>query len=483
MNQRISAPATAWLELDDIAERLDRVLELSTADTTDLAWVETRGGRAAVQDEAGDQDGDGPARSWPARRSVLIRAREGARHGAYHTGSGEPSEILYGLRQAVAASRAEEPLPSAGEWTEEEESAPGRPAAAAAAAAEPSPEALWDPTVAGLDPDTATELVRDLHDHGAGREDRIDLEWSLLRVVVRSSDGLDRRAETTAVTVRARSGPDGEPASSAGAGWAAGSARTMTDLDGAAIVERARGRRVDGEHPAEVSGALLSTEGPILFSAEAAASLVRLLVRAAFPSSAYDYGRSPLSGLLGEHVFASGIDLVDDGLDPTGLPFPFDLLGRSRRRIELVADGVPRTPAIDEHLAVRLNRPPTPHALGPNESRPIHPFLLPCQSEEEVLAAAEGGIWIADFADLECFDRGRVAVRGRTLGARRVTGGRLAEPIEPMVWEDSLLRLFSKVRALGGEPVVLVESGGMGGVSAPMVCVAGAERLARAGSA
>lgn len=484
MNGRISAPAAALLELDEIADRLARVLELSTADTAELAWVETRGGSTSVGQHGGAEHGEGPKQTGPVRRSVLIRAREGARHGAYHTGSGEPSEILWGLRQAVAASRGAEPLPSAGAWEQEKEPTPvpSEPAAEPAPAG-PAPDTLWDPAVAALDPAAATVLARDLLAGGSTRRERLDLEWSLLRVVVRNSEGLDRRAETTAVTVRARSGPAGASPSSPGSGWATGAARTLGRLDGAAIVRRAREWTADGVRPAERGGALTSTEGPILFSSEAAASLVRVLVRVAFPSSAFDYGRSPLSGLLGEHVFAPGINLIDDGLGPTGMPFPFDLRGRSRRRIELVADGVPRTPAVDEHLAVRLKRPPTPHALGPGEARPIHPFLLPREGADEVLAAAEGGIWIADFSDLECFDRGRVAVRGRTLGARRVVGGRLAEAIEPMIWEDSLLRLFSKVHAVGGEPAVLVEAGGMGGVSAPMVCVAGAERLTRAGSA
>ncbi|MGD2114292.1 MAG: metallopeptidase TldD-related protein [Acidobacteriota bacterium] len=475
-------PERRLLSLEEIAGRLERALELSTADETELAWIETADGRA---------DGGGErTERLPVHRTILIRVREGARRGAHRTGAGEPSEILNGIRQAIAASRATAPLPVSGPWTEntEDEEDGVADGSLSHAATEPSAPGPWDPEVAALDPSGAADLLRSLVD-APGRTERMSLEWTLLRVVVRTGAGLDRRAEATAVTARAhaaappRSGPPDRTGSHAG--WAAGAARSLAALDPAGVLDRARQRAAApgpaGPDPGGgASSALPTAEAPILFSPEAAASLVALLVRKAFSSSAFDSERSPLAGLLGEHVFAPEIDLVDDGLDPAGLPFPFDLLGRPRERIELVTAGVPRTPAVDEHLAARLGRRPTPHALGPEDARPIHPFLLPRHPPEEVMAAAEGGLWIAGFEELECFDPGRIAVRGRSIGARRVRGGELAEPVPAVIWEDSLLRLFSKVRALGGTPVVLAEDGGMGGVSAPMVCAAGAERLTRA---
>ncbi len=456
------------LELDEIADRLERVLELATPDETELAWIESVDGRT-------DDGARGPE-STPVRRTVLIRAREGARRGAHRLGSGEPAEILNGVRLAVAASRASAPLPvAAGPWTEGKDPTPDD-GAGSGTAGPTARAALWDPRIAELSPSAARDRVLDLLGprHGRDRPERLSLRWTQLRVVVRTSEGVDRRAEATAITATAQAGA---------AGWAAASARSLDGLDPGRVLERARARaRARGRRWATREPPTVPAESPILFSPEATASLVAVLVRNAFSSRAFEAERSPLAGLLGEHVFAPEIDLVDDGLAPAGLPFPFDLLGRPRRRIELVTGGVPRTPAVDESLAARLQRHPTPHALGPEDARPIHPFLLPRHSAEEVLDAAEGGLWIAGLDALECFDPGRVAVRARPLGARRVRGGALAEPVEGLVWEDSLLRLFSKVRAVGGEPVVLAEDGGMGGVSAPMVCAAGAEELTPSGA-
>ena len=485
-----TAPAgpAELLELDEIAERLGRTLELATADSTEIAWVESAGGRAR-------SDG-AESCVLPARRSVMIRVREGSRRGSHCTASPEPGEILAGVRQAVAASRAAPPRPLDGPWTEE-----GAPEGDSASQDEPrerpargdhggESSGRWDETLARLEPADARERLAELARHQAPLDARLALDWRLLRVVVRSDAGVDRRAQVTAATFDARVAAAGHGERSAGSarmgpwGWAAGAARSLPGLDAERIVARARERLVDGAAGAAPAGGpgaeplhAPHPEGPIVFSPEAAAALVAILVRRAFAASAFESERSPLTGLLGEHVFAEEIDLVDDGDDPAGLPFPFDLLGRDAARIGLIEAGVPRTPAVDELLAARLKRPITPHAVGPDDARPTHPFLLSRHPAGEVLAAGDGGLWIGGFDELECFDPGRVAVRGRAVGARRVRSGVLAEPVGPIVWEDSLLRLFSKVAALGGEPVVRMDDGGLGGVSAPMICVEGAEAL------
>lgn len=466
-----AASPRALLELDDVADRLARVLELSTADATEIAWVESVGGMAST----GPASEPGSAEEIPHRRTVMIRAREGSRRGSHRTGSAEPAEILAGVRAAVAVSRAAEPLPEGGVWSEGEGAEGEDPERAPGEA-----PALWAPEIAALDPPTARDLLRGPRSAVRPGE-HLALEWTLHRVVVATSAGVDRRAEATAATLRARSGDgtgDGEAAEGR-EGRASAAARSLRNLDPAGLLETARERGVHGDDDGPAADPP-DPSAPILFAPEAAAELVAVLARTAFSASAWGSRRSPLAGLRGEHVFAPTVDLVDDGLHPAGLPFPFDLLGRPKKRLVLVEGGVPRTPAVDEALAARLRRPPTPHAVGPDDARPSHVFLAADgRAAGDVLAAAEGGLWVGGLGDLECFDPGRVAVRARLLGARRVRGGELAEPVGPLVWEDSVLRMLSTVIALGAAPAVRAVDAGLGAVSAPMLCVEGAEVLRR----
>ncbi len=465
------SPRPGELDLDDMAERLSKALATSVADETEIAWIETSTRTASAGRER-SEGGEGTIEG--AWRSVMVRVREGRRRGSFRTGTAEPGEIASGIRQALAASRAAAPAP---EPEQDPEPEPEPDEGEAPIAGDPTP-LLWDPEVARLD----TALARELLAQRVGGTERARLDWSLTRVAVATSAGALRRAQATAVTLGVYSGgSDG-----AGAGRAAASARSLADLDLPAIVERAR-RRAPGSRLGPLPGPGLGgapAAGPVIFSQEAACALVELLAQAALSSRAFEAPGSPLAGLLDEHVLSPTVSLIDDGLDPAGLPFPFDLLGRRKRRMAMVEGGVVRTPAVTDELSPRVRRPPTPHAVGPDEARPTNLFLLPPSvpgrsgtDETEVLAAAEGGIWIGSLHGLECFDPGRVAARARVRGARRVRGGTLGEPLPELVWEDSLLRLFSQVRALGSEPVRLSDHRLPGGTSAPMVAVDGAETL------
>ncbi len=435
-----------------MAGRLSEVLFTSVADETELAWIESSTRTASAGRERPDEEAGAAEGAW---RSVLVRAREGRRRGFFRTGSADPGELAAGIRQALAVSRALEPTLEPALEPASEGDGDGGPEG-------PVP-ALWDPDVAELGAALAREVLTPL----VAKTERARLEWSLTRVAVATSGGARRQAQATTATLRVRSGLGG-----AGAGRAAASARFLGDLDLPAIVERARRRA-----PSGAAGEAPDHAGPVVFSQEATCALVELFAEATLSSSAFEAAGSPLAGMLGEHVLSPVVDLVDDGLDPLGLPFPFDLLGRPKRRLAMIEGGVPRTPAITEELSAHLRLPVTPHAIGPTEARPLNLFLLTRVPEADLLAAAEGGVWIGSLHGLECYDPGRVAARGRVRGACRVRAGVLEEPLPELIWEDSLLRLFSQVRALGGDPVRLAGRHLLGGVSAPMVVVEGAETL------
>ncbi|HSL83287.1 MAG TPA: hypothetical protein VLF66_10965, partial [Thermoanaerobaculia bacterium] len=192
------------LSLDEIAGRLGEALAGSTADETELAWIESARDAAAARCLAELEPRPGAGR----RRTVLIRVREGRRRGSFRTGTGDPGEIAAGVRQAVAASRAA--LPAAEAYPGPEP--PPRPGGGRSAPPDPGP--LWDKELAGLGPPRARQLLAE----ATGAGERAEIEWTRTRVVVLTSTGVDRRAQATSATVRVVAEGDRRPGGRSEAG-------------------------------------------------------------------------------------------------------------------------------------------------------------------------------------------------------------------------------------------------------------------------
>lgn len=430
----------APLPLDTIADRLAAVAERSPADETELLWTETLRGTATDAPRSG-----GRRREAPNRRSLVqVRVRERGRVGFYRTGATSPQELDSAVRVALGQARLgpEAPaLPLPG---------PGREPAVIAE--------LHDPAVARLDVPTATDLLA----AGSEEGDHLLLEWRQLRCAVINSRGLDRRAEATAVTLTARHGHG------PGAGRAAASARGLAALSAPRVVERARRRAAtagDGSEDAVPAAA------PLLLAPEAAASLARLLADAALTSRGFLDATSFLAGRLDQQIFDPLFTLLDDGTDPAGLPFPFDAGGWPKRRVVLVDGGVLRSPAVDPALGRRLGRTPTPHAVGYDESRARHLFVATGEAaDDDLLAAADGGLWISALERPACHDPREGRFRAVARGVRRLHGGRLGAAVPDLCWEGELERVLAHLEAVGREPVVLA-NGAVGATSAPALAL------------
>lgn len=426
----------APLSLDAVADRLAAVARRSPADETELLWTETVRGTATDAPQRGSRSRQAPRR----RHLVQVRVREGGRVGFYRTGASSPHELDSAVRVALGQARLgpEAPaLPLPG---------PGRQPAEIAD--------LHDPDVAGLDIAAAGELLA----AGSGAGDRLTLEWQELRCAVINSRGLDRRAEATSVTLTARHGRG------PGAGRSAASARSLAALAAPRVVERARRRAAGSDDGAEDT---VPAQAPLVLAPEAAAALVRCLADAALTSRGFLDATSCLAGRLDQQIFDPRFTLVDDGTDPAGLPFPFDAGGWPKRRVVMIEGGVLRSPAIDPDLGRRLGRTPTPHAIGYDESRARHLFVGGGETaDDDLLAAADGGLWISALERPACHDPRKGRFRATARGVRRIAGGRLGAAVPDLCWEGALEPVLAHLEAVGREAVVLA-NGAVGATSAP----------------
>ncbi|HXO19032.1 MAG TPA: metallopeptidase TldD-related protein [Thermoanaerobaculia bacterium] len=435
--------------LDEMVARLQKVVAASPADGTVLSWIEVRRGREGSAKRRRDS-------FERLERTLLVQVTERGRLGYHRTGTVRAGEMESAVRAALAQARMAPSTPAANGPTSTPAVAP-----TASPSAPPDPASLFDEALAELSPEGARDLLQKL----AGKGELARLGWAEGRVVVVGSGGLARSVRVTAAdleVVRGRA-----PA----AGRAAGAARSLAGLAAASIFERARSR----EAP-ETTGDTPAGPVTLLLSPEAAATLVDLLNRQALSSAAFHDGTSFFRGRLGDTVFHPAINLRDDGNDPAGLPFPFDLLGATKRSVDLVAGGVALTPAIDERLAKELGRPSTAHALSPDEAVATHLFLLPGAGDDTELARQAGersGLFVGALDPVECFDPRRLRFRAVARGVRRLeSGGVPGQALPDLAWEDELPEVLRRILEVGrAAQVVAGPDPVLGGISAPHLAV------------
>ena len=418
-----------------VSTRLERAVKQSIADETEVVWFEKQSSRIAFRIP--------DANEFAAHeQSVQVRVHDGGRMGFFRTGASDRGEVCNATRSALANSRSA--------------ATTSPPLMSGPDGEEPTSPQLFDRDLATLTPKEARRILV----HTLDPDEAALFEWHAGQVVLRNSRGLEQRKRVTSAFLQIRSGEG------PGAGFATGAARSLAELRDLEVEERARKRRTDAPV------AKFDPEPcPVILSPEATIELVELLNHRAFSSHAYREGNSFVREHLGTQVFDANLHLRDDGSDPSGLPFPFDLEGRTKTPIALIAHGVAKTPTVDTAAALEFQIEPTAHSVGGGEAFGLNLFMEPGElSEDELLQAGSDGLWISRLENIECFDANRMLLRAVARGVRTVRDGRVANPLPDLVWTDSLLRVFSRFEAIGRSTSLKISRDGiLGGTAAPSV--------------
>ncbi len=418
---------------DDIRAAIDQVLAASVADETEVVWLERRRAEVTSFDPE-------PKPIESPRLSVIVRVVEGGRQGWHRTDTPDANLLEGGVRQALAMAKGRSKLKRCPILPTDDDEIR-------------APRHLLDRDLSRLRPSAARVWVEKL----CGDGEAARLGWSEARLVIHNSHGLRRSAALSEVTLDVRSG------SGPGAGYASGSARRMKALAGEAIRDRARNLRGEGPAAAFEGGEL-----PVLLAPEATLEWLNLLNAFAFSGRSFLEGTSFLTRHRNIQVFDRALNLRDDP-EAEGLPFPFDFEGSLKRPLDLIVKGQPSTPALTQVQGAKTGLKPTAQSVGGQDALFSNLFLLPgSSSEEELLAAAEGGIRIGRLERCECSEPQTLHVRAIARGVRRIKSGRLAAVLPDLAWEVSLLGSLARLRAVGSEPVVRsMPTTPLGGISAP----------------
>jgi PmbA protein len=196
---------------------------------------------------------------------------------------------------------------------------------------------------------------------------------------------------------------------------------------------------------------------PVVLDPVAAAAFLGVLA-GALSSEAVLKGRSPLAGMVGSEVAATGFTLLDDGrLSEGPAVAPFDDEGVPTERTVLIEEGVLRGFLHNTYTATRAGERSTGNA-GRGSYRtvpgvsPSNLFVEPGRSSaQELLAEAGDAVYVQEVSGLHS---GANPVSGQfSVGAvgLRVQNGSLAGPLREMTIASTLLDVLKGVAGVGAD--------------------------------
>jgi PmbA protein len=255
------------------------------------------------------------------------------------------------------------------------------------------------------------------------------------------------RAEqiATDATVLVLAADDGASGYAESTGWRVG------ELDPAGVAREAVEKARRTRDPAELEPVAYRA----LLEPYAVAELLDYFAFDAFNGLGLLEERSYAAGRIGERVFDEQVTIVDDPLDPRGLPRALDFEGTPAGRVPLVEGGVVRGAVWDRATAARAGRESTGHALPPEYRMygaiPASLRLEPGDASFEQLAEAVGdGIYVTRLHYLGVVDPREGVVTGMTRdGTFRIRDGRPAEPLPNLRFTVAVPEVLADVPALG----------------------------------
>lgn len=343
-----------------------------------------------------------------------------------------------------------------------------RRAADAAASADPDPELVplaapaGLPEVEGYDEATAAlgadEQAR-LAEAAIGASDGLGLYGyftsGVCELAIASTTGLRAHERTTDATCLALAAVDGA------SGYAERTAWRAREIDPAAVAreavakaERTRGA-VDAP-PARYRAVL---------EPYAIAELLYYSAFDMFNGQALLDERSWFAGRIGERLFDPRVTLVDDALDPLGLPRSFDFEGTPKERVVLVEDGVIRDTVWDLETAARAGRASTGHALPlatRAEGAVASAIVMSpgdAASTDELAELVGDGIYVTRLHYLGVVNPRDGVITGMTKdGTFRIRDGAVAEPLVNLRFTVSMPELLADIPGLTRDTLLVSES-------------------------
>ncbi len=252
------------------------------------------------------------------------------------------------------------------------------------------------------------------------------------------------------------------------ASYAADMALDVSDMDFEAIGREAVDKCLRSQNPR----ALEPGEYTVILEPYAVQDLIQMMAYTGFSAVAMQEGRSFMAGKIGQQIVDPRVSIWDDGLDPQGLPVPFDFEGVPKQRVDLIENGVARGVVYDSYRAGKEGKASTGHALpAPNSFGPfpLNAFFGAGDGTlEEMIASTEKGLYVTRFHYTRPVEPTKVVITGMTRdGTFLIENGEITYPVKNLRFTQSYLEALNRVGMIGKDLRLLPGMAGLGGTLQP----------------
>ena len=258
-------------------------------------------------------------------------------------------------------------------------------------------------------------------------------------------------------------------------GYATGISRRLVDMaalgDEATLKATLAEERIEDLEPGTFD---------VVLEPPAIGEVIEWLNMIAFTGQSFDDESSFFVGNIGKRILGENCSIADDALDESFMPFPFDLEGLPKRRVELIEHGIIRTPTVDKIYADRLGFPPTATAWalgGGDHGASLHTSLAGGDAtREDLIASTKLGIWVTRFNYVNGLLEPKTALMTGTTrdGTFLIRDGRVAARLPNLRWTQSMVEAFANIEGLSRERrAVGAWFNAFGGTLAPVMKIGG----------
>jgi predicted Zn-dependent protease len=236
-------------------------------------------------------------------------------------------------------------------------------------------------------------------------------------------------------------------------GYAQGISRRAERIDFDTLKERAIEKCLRSAKPIEMEPGRYD----VFLEPTAVANLLEWLSFIGFGAVRYHEKTSFLSGKYNRKVMAPSVTIYDDGLDTSGVAFPFDMEGMPKRKVSFVKKGIAGRPVYDLQTAAKNKAKSTGHGLltgGATGPVPLNVFMLPGKTgRDEIISGIKRGILVTRFHYINGYlDTPRAVMTGMTRdGTFLVDNGRIVSGIRNLRFTESISRAFSNIQSISKE--------------------------------